>query len=105
MARINSTVASINTLASTLANGDKPIVALDANEIWYPQRDSYGNPIEQAIAVWVTGIDGELDGSINIILNDSGTPYGQASVIDYYDFMNAWQDYNNFVVVADNPFV
>ncbi|GFE71770.1 hypothetical protein CFPU101_43800 [Chroococcus sp. FPU101] len=53
----------------------------------------------------MTGIDCESDGSVNIILNDSGTPNGQASVIDYYDFMNAWQDYGNFVIVADNPFV
>lgn len=100
--------ASLSTLEYALAQGDKPIVGLDASEIWNPQYDWFGNPFEQANeghAVWVTGIDYEWDGSINIIVNDSGISSGQSSVIDYYDFMNAWNDYSNFVCVADNPFV
>jgi hypothetical protein len=83
-------------------------VGLDANEIWDPIYDYFGNPLEQedgGHAVWVTGIDYGWDGSISIILNDSGTPNGMASVIAYADFMNAWQDYGNFVSIADNPFV
>jgi len=99
--------ATLGTLQNALAQGDKPIVGLDANEIWNPYDDWYGNPVEQADAghaVWVTGIDYESDGSIGIILNDSGTPSGQLSVVDYHDFMNAWQDYNYFVAIADNPF-
>ena len=97
---------SFSDLEYALAWGDKPIVGLDANEIWNPQYDLYGNPLEQTNAghaVWVTGIDYELDGSVGIVLNDSGTSSGMASVVDYYDFMNAWQDYGNFVTIADNP--
>ena len=97
---------SFSDLEYALARGDKPIVGLDANEIWTPQYDLYGTPLEQTNAghaVWVTGIDYESDGSVGIVLNDSGTPSGMASVVDYYDFMNAWQDYGNFVTVADNP--
>ena len=99
--------ASLATLEYALAYGDKPIVGLDANEIWTPLRDWYGNPVEQADgghAVWVTGIDYEWNGSIGIVVNDSGHPNGMASVIDYADFMNAWQDYNYFVSIADNPY-
>ncbi|MGF1567072.1 MAG: hypothetical protein ACFCVD_03185 [Nodosilinea sp.] len=98
--------ASFYDLQNALARGDKPIVGLDANEIWSPQYDWYGNSLEQTNgghAVWVTGIDYEWNGSIGIILNDSGTPNGMASIVNYGDFMNAWQDYNYFLSVADNP--
>ena len=98
--------ASLSGLEYALAWGDKPIVGLDASEIWNPQYDLYGNPVEQDFqghAVWVTGIDYESDGSVGIILNDSGTSSGMASVVGYSDFMNAWQDTNYFVAVADNP--
>lgn len=100
--------ATLSTLESALAMGDKPIVALDGNEIWSPQLDLNGNPVEQANAghaVWVTGIDYEPNGSIGIVINDSGTPTGMASVIDYNNFLNAWQDFNCFVSVADNPLI
>ncbi len=100
--------ASLSSLEHALAMGDKPIVALDANEIWYPQSDIYGNPLEQVDvghAVWVTGIDYELDGSIGIVINDSGTSYGMPSVVEYHNFMNSWQDSTYFVTVADNPFI
>jgi hypothetical protein len=100
--------ATLNYLATALSNGDKPIVGLDANEIWNPKRDRYGNPVEQrnlGHTVWVTGIDVKPSGRTNIILNDSGTPYGRTSVVSYTDFKNAWQDMNYFVTVADNPYV
>lgn len=98
---------TLETLEYALSIGDKPIVALDANEIWDPQYDLHGNSLEQVDAghaVWVTGIDYQTDGSVDIILNDSGHPNGSASVVDYYDFMNAWQDYDYFATIADNPF-
>ena len=100
--------ATLHTLEQALAYGNEPIVGLDGNEIWNPLRNWDGSPIEQdnaGHAVWVTGIDYEWNGSIGIIVNDSGTPNGGASVIDYHDFMNAWQDYGYFVSIADNPFV
>lgn len=99
--------ASFDILEQALAYGDKPIVGLDGSEIWDPMRNWDGSPVEQTNAghaVWVTGIDYEWNGSIGIAINDSGTPNGAASVIDYYDFMNAWQDYGYFVSIADNPY-
>jgi hypothetical protein len=99
---------SFTDLEDALAIGDKPIVALDANEIWEPQYDRRGNSLEQSDAghaVWVTGIDYESNGSVNIILNDSGTPNGSSSVVEYNDFMNAWSDFDSFVAIAENPFV
>lgn len=99
---------SFTDLEDALSIGDKPIVGLDGNEIWNPEYDQSGNSLEQedaGHAVWVTGINYESDGSIDVILNDSGIPNGSASVVDYEDFMNAWSDYNSFAAIAENPFV
>ena len=96
----------LEDIANALEKGDRVIVALDANEIWSPLRDADGIPIEQpngGHAVWVTGIDPQADGSVKIILNDSGHPDGKMTAIDAVDFLNAWEDYSNFIVVADAP--
>ncbi|TVQ45913.1 MAG: hypothetical protein EA365_06795 [Gloeocapsa sp. DLM2.Bin57] len=97
--------ANLNDIAEALANGDKVIVALDAQEIWQPLRDNNDNPLEQldaGHAVWVTGIDQLPDGSIKIIINDSGTSDGQMKVVDAVDFINAWDDFGNYVVITHN---
>jgi hypothetical protein len=99
--------ASFANLENALARGDKPIVGVDGNEIWYPQSDRQGNSLEQSDvghAVWVTGIDYQSNGSASIIVNDSGDPNGSSSVIEYDDFMNAWSDYDSFVAIAENSF-
>lgn len=98
--------ATIDDLIGALDRGDKPIVGLDGSEIWNPQRDFIGQPIEQpdqGHAVWVTGVDREVDGSIKIIINDSGDPYGKMKTVDYVDFQNAWSDYGFHITIADNP--
>lgn len=99
--------ASLEDIADALEKGDKIIVGLDANEIWSPLRDAMtGSPVEQTNgghAVWVTGIDTEPDGSVKIILNDSGTDSGQMKAVDAQDFLNAWDDYGNLLLVADTP--
>lgn len=98
---------SFTELEDALAKGDKPIVGLDANEIWSPEYDRQGNSIEQSDAghaVWVTGIDYESNGSVNIILNDSGISDGSYSVVEYDDFINAWSDADYFAAIAENPF-
>ena len=97
--------ADLNDIAEALERGDKIIVGLDANEIWQPIRDGEGHPIEQVDgghAVWVTGIDQLPDGSIKLILNDSGIPNGQMKVVDAVDFINAWDDFGNQIVIAHN---
>jgi hypothetical protein len=99
---------SFTDLEYALEAGDKVIVGLDANEIWFPEYNRNGDSLEQedaGHAVWVTGINYESNGSVDIILNDSGTSYGSASVVDYYDFINAWSDYDSFAAIAENPAV
>jgi hypothetical protein len=97
--------ANLSDIAEALEKGDKVIVGLDANETWQPLRDANGNPIEQedgGHAVWVTGIDQLPDGSVKLILNDSGIPDGQMKVVDGVDFINAWDDFGNQIVIAHN---
>lgn len=100
---------SFADLKDALEAGDKVIVGLDSNEIWFPEHNRKGNSIDQSSdvdhAVWVTGIDYESNGSANIILNDSGIPNGSYSVVEYDDFINAWSDSNYFAAIAENPIV
>lgn len=99
--------ADLTQIATALEQGDKVIVGLDAQEIWQPLRDpATGQPLEQANAghaVWVTGMHQAEDGSVQIVVNDSGAPDGRMKTIDAQDFLNAWRDYGNFLTVADAP--
>jgi hypothetical protein len=96
---------SLGDIASALANGDEVIVGLDGSEIWTPYRDVSTNlPLEQnnaGHAVWVIGLDIEPDGRVVVILNDSGSPDGAGMAVDAADFMNAWEDYDCFMAVAE----
>jgi hypothetical protein len=95
----------IYDIVDALNNGDKIITGVDANEIWNPIYSTVtGKPVEQineGHAVWVTGIVQCADKSIDFILNDSGTSLGKMDAVDYWDFMNAWSDFNNFLIVVD----
>lgn len=101
--------ATLVEIADALERGDKVIVGLDSQEIWHPETDpTTGLPLEQEVpnsghAVWVTGIEEKPDGSVKIILNDSGIPDGQRSEVDAEDFVNAWDDFSNQVVIAHAP--
>jgi hypothetical protein len=101
--------ADVQTLMDALENGDRPIVSLDANEIWEPLHDpATGMPIEQdppaGHAVWITGMDVQInpDGSqsVYVLMNDSGTPNGACQAVELNDFLNAWEDTGNFLTVA-----
>lgn len=99
--------ASLSDLADALEHGDKVLACVNANDIWTPLRDTdTGLPVEQSIAghaIWVTGIDQAPDGSIKIIINDSGHPGGQMNAVDAEDFLNAWHNYDNYMLVAHAP--
>ncbi|HEY9768962.1 MAG TPA: hypothetical protein V6C71_10775 [Coleofasciculaceae cyanobacterium] len=104
---------NLDNIVAALNNGDKVIAALDGNEIWKPSYNTLtGRPYEQTDpgevahqdynhAVWVTGIEQYSDNTWNIILNDSGTDFGQAEAVNYWDFMNAWDDSDNFLTIVD----
>jgi len=95
---------SLGDIAGALSNGDKVMVCLDASEIWNPYRElTTGLPLEQndsGHAVWVTGLDIESNGSVKVILNDSGLGEGKMMAVDGADFLNAWEDSGCFMAVA-----
>ena len=99
--------ASLEDLADALERGDKVIVGLDGKDIWNPVKDPVtGNPLPHepaGHAVWVTGIEKEADGSVKIILNDSGTPNGRMETVDANDFLNAWRYSDQEMIVAHAP--
>lgn len=96
--------ATFTDLVNALQHNDRVIVGLNANEIWHPRRDSAtGDPVQLPYAghaVWVTGIEQEADGSVKVILCDSGTDHGAIEAVDAKDFLNAWADADNEMVVA-----
>jgi len=90
-------------LLDALGRGEKVIVGVDANEIWTPIKDSYGNPVEQpdtGHAVWVTGMEVTDDGRAFVCLNDPGTPDGRCKIVALEDFLNAWNDFGNFATIT-----
>jgi hypothetical protein len=93
----------LDNLVNELKQGNRVIVGLDANEIWVPEASL--NPFnnwkselpDAGHAVWVTGID-EENGVV--YMNDSGVPDGQGRKVDIDDFLNAWEDYDNYYCVT-----
>jgi hypothetical protein len=105
---------TLEDINQQLQQGHHVIVALDSDEIWYPDNadddnrldDSYGIPGQDANhAVKVIGIDNSDSNNPMVILNDSGTPNGQGSKIPAKDFLNAWEDSNNYMVSTTGNFV
>lgn len=86
-----------------LEHGEKVIVGLNSNEIWSPQYDEQGNPVNQMTAghaVWVTGLYQDDEGKWFVIMNDTGVPTGQGETVRLEDFLNAWSDFGNFAVIT-----
>ena len=95
---------SVVEMFDALNSGEKVIVGLDANEIWEPQVDEFGNPVEQpdqGHAVWVTGIQMDDNGQLDVVLNDSGVSDGAGKTVPMKHFLNAWDDYGNFATITN----
>lgn len=95
----NVTDQSLLDLHDAIGRGEHVLVALDANEIWDGYEDDPENP--GGHAVWVTGMSFSDDGSLCVILNDSGQPDGAAFEVSGEDFANAWADYENRAVITE----
>jgi hypothetical protein len=89
---------NIDLIIEALNQGDKLIAGVDANEIWNPAS---GEQTDAGHAVWITGVELNPDNTFDFILNDSGTSDGQGEIVAGADFMNAWNDYDNFLIVVD----
>lgn len=88
-------------LANALANGEKVIVAIDADEIWHGENDDIFAPNDGANhAVEVIGIDNSNPDNPMVILNDSGNPDGCGEMVPLDTFMDAWDDSANQMITA-----
>lgn len=103
--------ASLDDLAQALANGDKVLVAVHAEDIWYPDasddtplHEYPGMPGQEANhAVEPIGLNYDDPEHPMVILNDPGTPNGRGSEVPVDDFMAAWSSSGNYMVVAHAP--
>lgn len=99
--------ASVEQLYDALQRGDHVMVALDANEIWYPQEGPDGRPLDQpgssghAVRVTEIGCD-PVDGEWKVVVNDSAHPGGRANTLDLADFLQATDDFGGFSVIVDS---
>jgi predicted double-glycine peptidase len=84
---------SMQGLEQDLANGQKPIVGLNAETIW----NQPGDRTNEDHFVVVTGIDTST-GMVH--LNDSGIKNGQDEQVPISTFEKAWATSHNFVVVT-----
>jgi len=95
---------SIDDIIEKLENNQKIIIGVDAHEIWENSLEQQLNDIfsmpEANHAVEVIGYN---DKSQTIILNDPGHPNGCGMEVPLSDFEAAWEDSNNFMVVATKP--
>lgn len=100
---------TLQDIADKLAQGEKVIVGLDADEVWNPNSpDQDGNLTEvEGIpgngsnhAVQVIGIDNSDPNNPMVILNDPGNPNGQGLTVPADQFIDAWEDSNHFMVAT-----
>ena len=91
---------SLDDIEQSLSRGERVIVSLDADEIWYGENDNVFSPFDaEGIdsanhAVEVIGVDRSDPGNPMVILNDSGTPNGRGEMVPAGVFCDAWDDGN-----------
>lgn len=96
--------ADFETLVECLEQGEQVVVGFNAEEVWNPLRDSHGRVVPQpdggGHAVWITGVDVDDNGSVVVLMNDTGHPEGAARPVALEDFLMAWDHFGNFMVIA-----
>lgn len=108
--------ATIQDLASEIANGHGVIVGVRADQLWDqgPLQDlwnwladifGFDNPVDSPAdhAVCVTGIDMSDPDNPMVILNDPGHPNGQGAAYPLDRFMDAWENSNFVMNSTDSP--
>lgn len=95
----------LDSIEQVLADGRQVMVALDSDEIWYPDESADGLLTDHFMpgmdanhAVQVIGVDRTDPDNPMVVLNDSGTPNGQGSMIPADVFLDAWSDSDHYMV-------
>lgn len=92
---------SFDDLRESLADGNKIIVTVDAEELWNGENNEWFLPgMDANHAIQVVGIDERDPDDIRVIINDSGVANGKCVTVPADIFMDAWEDGDNFMVEA-----
>lgn len=108
--------ASLEDLASEIANGHGVIVGVNSGQLWDqgPLQDlfnwaakefGFDNPVDAPAdhALCVTGFDISDPDHPMVIVNDPGHPDGQGAAYPLDRFMDAWENSNFHMTATDNP--
>lgn len=103
--------ASLEDLQAAVASGQGVIVGVDAQELWTPGGDILNDDLVGDVpgipgqdanhAVSVIGFDVSDPEHPMVILNDPGHPEGRGLMMPAEEFVGAWNDSGNFMVVAE----
>lgn len=101
--------ASLEDINWQLQAGNKVLVAVDSDEIWNPDgideddliANLQGMPGQKPNhTVQVVGIDNSDPNNPMIILNDPGIRDGKGLTVPADNFLDAWEDSNNFMIAT-----
>lgn len=108
--------ASLEDLASEIANGHGVIVGVNAGQLWDqgPLQElfnwaaklfGFDNPVDAPAdhALCVTGFDVSDPDNPMVIVNDPGHPDGQGAAYPLDRFMDAWENSNFHMTATNNP--
>ncbi|MGO0063455.1 LysM peptidoglycan-binding domain-containing protein [Brevibacillus fluminis] len=83
---------NIDTLIENLENGNKIVLAVDSDEIWYPMEGGGLMENQADHAIQLIGIDTSDPNNPIAIVNDPGQPDGQAWTLPLGLLEEAWAD-------------
>lgn len=93
--------ANMEQLEAELRDGNKIIVSVDSDQIWYGTDNDIFSPATRADhALQVVGIDYSDPDNPMVVLNDSGTPDGCGEMVPLDVFENAWSSGDHQMVVC-----
>lgn len=89
------------SLEEALRNGDKIIVGIDCEQVWYGKDNDLFSPTTTGNhAVEVIGIDYSDPQNPMVVLNDSGTPDGRGEMVPLDVFEGAWDAGDHQMIVC-----
>lgn len=93
--------SDLSDLEDALRNGDKIIVGIDCEQVWYGKDNDLFSPTTTGNhAVEVIGIDYSDPQNPMVVLNDSGTPDGRGEMVPLDVFEGAWDAGDHQMIVC-----
>lgn len=93
------TSGTLDDLRAALGSGDPIIVGLDAADVYWGGGGPFDPGLESGHAVVITGMDDGPPGAVYV--NDPGLPSGAGVEIPLELFVDAWEDNDNTLIIAE----